>query len=243
MDKVALVDLDGTIYEGNKLIEGAIEAIDNLKSNGFKVFFCTNNSSLPPEKIANKLRNMGMICSDEDIISSIMITLFYIKENKLNNIYLCGSDSVIRYFSDNDIPLCKENECDNLIIAMDSDFNYEKMTRGIRAALHSKKIIVCNQDRLFPTENGLCPGCGAIASSILFASRKEPDLIIGKPQINIMDYVANKYRLKPDEIVVIGDGIDSDVAMANAYGSKSILIGKDVKTIKDTANWSWSKII
>ena len=58
----------------------------------------------------------------------------------------------------------------------------------------------------------------------------------------MMDYVARRYRLKPDEMIVIGDGINSDIAMANAYGSKSILIGKDVRTIKETIYWDWLKL-
>lgn len=243
MTKIALVDLDGTIYKGDEIIEGALEAIDNLKSQGFRVVFCTNNSMMPPYEIANRLNKMGITCCEQDILSSIMMAFFYVKDNNVSNVYICGSDSIIDYFINNGISLHNENECDCLIIAMDDNYNYEKMTRGVRAALHSKTIIVCNEDRVFPTNEGLCPGCGAIASSILFASRKKPDIIVGKPEIYMMDYISKKFGAKPEDMVVIGDGYDSDAVMAKKYGSKYVLIGEDVKTIKETKHWNWSKYL
>ncbi len=108
---------------------------------------------------------------------------------------------------------------------MDSEYNYYKMTCAIRAALRAEKIIVCNLDKLFPKEDGLYPGCGAMASSILFCSGRSPDIILGKPSTYMMEYVAKKYGYGADEMIVVGDSLNSDIAMAKAYGSPYALIG------------------
>ncbi len=239
MVRVALVDLDGTVYEGSRIIDGAIEAIRNLRSYGIKVIFCTNNSFVPPEKIVDKLNGMGIACEYDELLSSMDMMVTYLKSHNMKKVYLCGSDEAIDYFKSNRIDLCGENECENLVIAMDKKYDYEKMTRAVRAALRADKILICNQDALFPTEDGLCPGGGAIVSSILSVTKREPTIVVGKPQTVMIDYIAKKYNLKPEEIVVIGAGKESDIKMADNYGSKSILIGVDVKTIRDLVTYKW----
>lgn len=237
MIKVALIDLDGTVYEGNKVIDGAIEAINNLRKHGIKVIFCTNNSSLPPEKIVKKLNTMGITCGDDEVLSSIGMMVTYLKNHDMKKVYVCGSDEVIDYCRSNKIDLCDENKCENLVIAMDVNYNYEKMTKAVRAALRVDNILVCNQDALFPTEGGLCPGCGAIVSSILSVTKKDPTVIVGKPHTMMIDHIAKKFDLRPDDIIVIGDGEESDIKMAENYGSRSIQIGTDVRTIRDLIEW------
>ena len=153
--------------------------------------------------------------------------------------YVCGSEAVIDYCRSSGVDLCDEMDCDNLVISMDVDYNYEKMTRAVRAALKAENIMVCNQDKLFSTEEGVHPGCGAIVSSILFVTNKKPNIVIGKPSTIMIDYIAKKYGLEPEDIVVIGDGKESDIQMAKDYGSRYIFIGEDVKTIKDIAEWNY----
>ena len=247
MIRVVLVDLDGTVYEGNNVIDGAVEAISNMRNNGIKVIFCTNNSSLPPEKIVEKMNRMGVVCEDDELISSIGMMVAYLKNNAMKKVYVCGSDEVVEYCKFNKIDLCSENECENLVIAMDKKYNYEKMTRGTHAALRADKILICNQDALFPTEEGLCPGCGAMVSSILFCSNRKADVIIGKPSTYMLEYVCEKYGYDKDDLLVIGDTPDSDIKMADDFGCKSLLVdisgtvAGSVKGLKDTVSWDWSK--
>ncbi len=234
MIKSVILDLDGTVYEGSRLINGADIAIAEMRDKGIKVIFCTNNSSRPVIDISNKLNSMGIDCNEEDVVSSAFLAIRYAVDNRLEKVYFCGSDRMKDEFMRNDIDLCKPEECRNLIIGMDTEYDYKKMTYGVRAALKAKNIIICNEDRLYPTEDGMMPGCGAMVSSILSVTQKKYDIILGKPGTAMMSFISKKYGFRPEEMMVIGDTETSDVAMANAYGSPSLLVGKDIRSLADS---------
>ena len=230
MIKVALIDLDGTIYQGNQVIEGAAEAITNLRKHGIRIVFCTNNSSVPPERIVKKLNDIGVECQKDELLSSIEMMIIYIRNYNIKRVYVCGSEEVIDYCKSNGVDLCDEINCENLVISMDSKFNYEKMTRAVRAALTAKRILICNEDRVFLKEDGLYPGCGAMVSSILYCANRKANVIVGKPSTYMLEYVCEKYGFNKDELLVIGDTLDSDIRMANDFGCKSILVnGKGIE--------------
>ena len=239
MLKLALVDLDGTVYVGNKLIDGADEAIDNMRKSGMHVRFCTNNSFKSVESIAAKLRNMGIPCQPTDVISSGLMGIHYAKTHHLEKVYFCGSDQFRAEFERNFIELADENTCKNLVIAMDIEYDYTKMTRAVRAALRAEKIVVCSKDKLFPCEGGLCPGCGAIVSSILSVTGRREDTFVGKPDPYMISYAAKECNAEPGEIIVIGDVPENDEAMAAAYGSHSLVIGRDIASLGETKTWDW----
>lgn len=232
MIKAVLLDLDGTVYEGTRLIPGADEAVDIMRDMGLKVIFCTNNSSRPRSKIASKLRGMGIPCEEGDVVSSGFMAMEYAREHGLRKVYLCGSNELRMEFIENGIDICDAESCENLIIGMDSTYDYEKMTLGVRAALRAERIIICNRDRLYPAEDGLRPGSGAIVSSILSAAGRTEDVILGKPCTAMMEYVSRTISLSADEMLVIGDSAESDGAMASAYGSGSALVGNDLSLLE-----------
>lgn len=246
--KVILLDLDGTVYQGNKLISGAEEFIEKVRSSGLRVLFCTNNSSKPRSYIARKLTGMGIPCTDEDVISSGYMAIQYVISNDLNNVYVSGTEDYRMEFQKYGADLVDESEADNLVLSMDMDYNYSKMTKAVRAALRSKKIILCNQDRLFPKEDGVYPGCGAIVASVLFCSNRSADIVLGKPSTYMLEHASKITGCSAYEMVVIGDSLESDIAMAEAYGSPSILIGSKremgpwADTLGETVEWDWSKI-
>ena len=190
---------------------------------------------------------MGIACEDDELISSIGMMVDYLKNHSMKKVYVCGSDEVIDYCKFNKIDLCGENECENLVIAMDKKYDYEKMTRAVRAALRADSILICNQDALFPTEDGLCPGCGAMVSSILFCSNRKANVIIGKPSTYMLEQVCEKYGCDKADLLVIGDTPDSDIKMANDFGCKSLLVDTSgtvagsIRGLKETIPWDWSK--
>lgn len=243
--KSILLDLDGTVYKGNELIEGADLAIKNMRNQGIRVFFCTNNSSKMPASIATKLNNMGIECIEEDIVSSGLMAIRYVKENSLQNVYVSGSEEFIDGFIKMGINISDEEHAETFVIGMDTEFNYIKMTKGLRVAMRSNTIILCNEDRRFEKEDGIYPGNGGITSSIMYCSSREPDIIVGKPQVFMIEYVCDKYAISREEIMVIGDSYDSDVAMAKNFGCKYLLISGEekkncVSSLAKTSNWIWN---
>jgi ribonucleotide monophosphatase NagD (HAD superfamily) len=122
---------------------------------------------------------------------------------------------------------------------MDPDFNYAKMKDAVNVAIDAKTIIACNNEKVFRcSDNFLCPGCGAMVSSISFCSSRTPDIFIGKPNPYMIEYVLSKYNLSSNETLIVGDTYESDIAMANKIGSNSVLVnsksGIDIKDLPKT---------
>ena len=113
---------------------------------------------------------------------------------------------------------------------MDSKFDYHKLTMAVRAALQSEYIIACNRDRVFPKEGGeLFPGCGAMVSSVEYCANRTVDLVVGKPNTIMFEHIMESLSLEKDEILVIGDSLESDIKMAETAGAPFIYINDDRK--------------
>ena len=228
--QAVLMDLDGTVYAGSSFIPGASEVIQLIRSNGVRLYFFTNNSEKTRKEIADKLVNMGVPCIEEDIVSSGYIAVDLVKERNLEGVFVSGSDSFRKEFIDAGINLSDEYNCKTLIIGMDSKYDFQKMTMAVNAAIHADRIIACNVERIFPVENGTVrPGCGAMVASVEYCSRKTTDMIVGKPERYMMDYVCKLENITPDMVLVIGDTFESDTMMAIKCGAHNILIGTNDK--------------
>ena len=246
MIKIAVVDLDGTVYKGDKMEEGADLALKFLSDNGVEVFFCTNNSSNSPLTIINKLQKMGITCDEDHMITSGAIAADYCRENGLKRIYVYGTEELKEYLVEKELDITDEDSNTNLVIGMDSGINYNKLTKAIRAAIHSNSIVVCNEDKTFPREDGIYPGCGCAVAAILYCSNREKTVLLGKPNVFMLNYIQNKTGCRKDEIIVIGDSMESDIKMANHFGCKSMLVGSEkenglsVRMLNELTNYDWT---
>ena len=225
--KTAALDLDETVYYGSNIIDGALDVINALKEKNIKVIFVTNNSTKLRSQIADKLCGMGIECIEEDIMTAAYVAACFAKENNLKNVYVSGTDMLKKEFTDIGIS-CTEipEEAENLIIGCDSKYTYDKMTLALRAGLNSKNIYSCNADRYFISDGEkIYPGCGGMVAAIEWCCNKKCDAMIGKPGTYMLDYICRTNGLKNEELIVIGDTYETDIAMAKEKGCPSILIG------------------
>ncbi|MDU4978261.1 MAG: HAD-IIA family hydrolase, partial [Clostridium celatum] len=227
--KAVIFDLDGTIYYGNSVIDGAIDTIDHMKKLGKKVFYLTNNSTKSRLQVYEKLKNMGIDCKIEEVYTSGYISTIYAKKEGIRNIFILGSDDLKDEFSRNQIEVVDdENLAEHLLIGYDTKFDYDRMTRALNVALKGNTIIACNKERHFPGENARrMPGCGAMVGAIEHCTDRKVDLVIGKPNTLMLDILSEINGLSNDEILMIGDTYESDIKMANKFGCKSILISDE----------------
>lgn len=242
--KAVAFDLDGTIYYGSKLIDGANDVIQKCRDLGRKVFFLTNNSTKTKRQIYEKLIQIDVNCDYEEVYTSGYVAVLYAKEKGLKNIYIFGSSNLIGEFQQQGIEVADEKTADNLLIGYDPAFTYESLTKALHVALKAQTIIACNKEKHFPGENAIrMPGCGAMVAPIEHCANREADVVIGKPNPMMLDTLCNLFGLENHEIMVIGDTYESDIAMAKAKGCPSIYIGEEshedtvcVKTTKEILN-------
>lgn len=237
MNKAVVFDLDGTIYFGRKIADFALQTIDELESNGYNVLFFTNNSTKTRVEILDKLIHMGIRTTADKIYTSAYASAMFLHRKNLRNIFLVGSRGFEIELTNADINVEDEYSCEAVVIGLDLNFNYEILSRALIALQKSRRIIVANTDKNFPVENGLLrPGANAMLSAILGSIDEEIKLdIVGKPNPFMLEILCKDWGLDKQHIVVVGDRIESDMAMAKNFNCKGILVGNNI-TLLDVKN-------
>ena len=225
--KLFAFDLDGTLYLGENIIEGAIDLICFLKKK-YSVVFFTNNSTKTREEIHSKLKKMGFDCSLNEIFTSSYAAAEYLDESNLDNVFVIGSDGLRSEIIDNGICIVDNDSAENLVVGLDFDFSYKKIETAMSILLNNGRFIVCNEDRFFPIGgNRYMPACGAMVGAIAVASNRKADFIIGKPNTYILSKIEEEYEIEHHEIMVVGDSFESDIMMAMNNNSKAILVNSE----------------
>ncbi|MGI6031867.1 MAG: HAD-IIA family hydrolase [Coriobacteriales bacterium] len=224
--KAVMFDLDGTIYYGSRIIEGANEAIERCRELGKRVFFLTNNSTKTRAQLYEKLSGMDIDCAFDEVVTSGYVAALYAKREGLGKIYLCGSADLASEFEEVGVSTALASEAENLFIGYDPAFDYAKLTDAVRVALRAKRIIACNKEKVFRGEGAQWfPGCGGMVAPIEWCSGRSSDYVIGKPNTLMLEMLCSQLSITEKEALVVGDTYGSDILMANRFGCPSVLIG------------------
>jgi HAD superfamily hydrolase (TIGR01450 family) len=163
----------------------------------------------------------------EEIYNSTHATALYLMEQGTKYVYCLGTDGLIEELHNNNINITDDpTKVKALIIGLHHDFNYFKLMKALNIIIKSNcKIIACNRDRNYPVEdNKIMPGCGAIVAAVEEATGKKIDFLVGKPHTYMIELLAKDWNFKNNEILVVGDSIETDIEMAKRYKCPSILI-------------------
>lgn len=235
-----LLDMDGTIYLGNELIDGAKEFLDKIKSNNKRYIFLTNNSSKNKNSYVEKLSKMGIKASPDEIFTSGEATIYWLKNrNKKAKIFLLGTKALEESFIEAGFELIKERDqkIDYVVLGFDTTLTYEKLWIACDYILSGVEYVATHPDFVCPLEGGKCmPDTGSMIALIKAATGKEP-IVIGKPNRYIIDAILAKYKLKKDELVMVGDRLYTDIrtGLDNGVTSALVMSGETTKDmLKDT---------
>ncbi len=221
--KNCLIDLDGTIYRGERPIEHAAAFIEYLKRIGKKYLFVTNCPWNSPARIAKKLKTMGIDAGGGRVLSSGVVALEYIREHHPGRkVYAIGSQDYLEMLASGGIIL-SDDEPDIVLVGFDPDFTYAKMEAASAFILRGALFLGTNIDATIPHGDAIIPHTGAILASIATATGKTPTCF-GKPSHFMLDAATKVMGCGKDECVVIGDRIDTDIACAVSNGIPGYLV-------------------
>ena len=225
-----ILDLDGVIWVGKKPIPEAVDVVKKLRTQGKRVLFVTNNSTRSRKDYKKRLRDLGLEVSIDEIMNSGYATALLLKERYGGGrTYVVGEKGLIEELEGQGLHVITRKECweggaDFVVVGMDRSFDYWKIATAMRAIREGALFIATNADKTFPSEEGLLPGAGTMVAAISTASGKEPDIVVGKPNVYIFEMALKKMDLRKEEVLVIGDRIDTDIEGARRAGIKSLLI-------------------
>ena len=234
-----ILDMDGTIYLGDRLFEGSREFVQLLKENNKEFLFLTNNSSKSSDDYLKKLSKMGIEITKENLLTSGQATAIYLKSiNQRSTIsaYVVGTQSLkneLKTFGINVVDSIEKDDVDYLIVGFDTELTYKKLLDACKLIRKGVPFLATNPDLVCPLDGGeYIPDCGSICIMLENATKKKP-LYIGKPSSIIVDVISKFKNVEKSKIAMIGDRLYTDVKMANNNGMISILVLSGETTYED----------
>ncbi|MCX8201806.1 MAG: HAD-IIA family hydrolase [Candidatus Caldarchaeum sp.] len=221
-----VLDLDGCVYVGQTPFPGAVNAVNRVKKH-VRVVFMTNNSTLTRKQYADKLRKMGIETSADEIVTSGWVAARYVKKLKQDaRILAVGEDGIIVEATNIGLEVVDHQEwrkADFVVVGLDRTLTYDKLAHASLAVLSGAKFVATNLDHVYPSEKGFLPGAGSIAAMISTATGVKP-VAVGKPMKESSLQALELLQLPKEQVVFVGDRVDTDVEAAKIVGCRSVLV-------------------
>ena len=228
--KHVALDMDGTIYMGSTLFPFTHAFLQLLTDNGIGYSFLTNNPTRSINDYLAKLAKLGIEADHEQMYTTAIATIDYLKENmpEVKRIFALGTPSMLNEFREAGFELAEADSNDlpdALIVAFDTTLVYPRLCHASWLASKGIPYIATNPDRVCPTDQPtILVDCGSLCQCIEHATGRKPDLVIGKPNPDMLAGIRYRHGLKAEEIAMCGDRIYTDVAMANNAGALGVLV-------------------
>ena len=218
-----LLDMDGVIYRGSRLVPGASDFITRLRSHGIPFRFLTNNSQRARRDVALKLRRLGIEASEHEVFTCAMATARFLASQKPNaTAYVIGEHGLAAALHRNGLTVV-DDDPDFVVVGEGRTMTFEMIERGVRLVEKGARLIATNPDPNCPTDQGTRPGCGAIVAMIERATGVEA-FSVGKPSPVMMRAARKEMGLRTDEIIMVGDTMETDILGAVQMGYRSVLV-------------------
>lgn len=225
--KLFLFDMDGTIYEEDRLFDGTLQLLEYIQSIGGEYIFITNNSSKSVVDYIKKVNQLGIVAKRENFFTSAQATIVFIEENYPHaKVYCQGTKSLLKELSDSGIDVTDQvrDNIDLVLVGFDTELTSEKI-RNTCEVLSTRDVpfIATNPDVRCPVSFGFLPDCGSICEMISKSVDKTP-IYIGKPEPTMVNVVRKKLNYSLSETVVIGDRLYTDIMTGINAGVSSVCV-------------------
>lgn len=231
-----LLDMDGTFYLGDRLIDGSLDFLAALERTGRTASFLTNNSSKSAAAYADKLARLGVGERYRDVISSSHAAAHYCQRafpGKKG--YLLGNPVLREELLGMGLELT-DRDADYVLVAFDTTLDYAKLCKVCDYIRAGKPYIATHHDLNCPTEDGFIPDAGAIMALIEASTGRKADVILGKPHEGIVREALERTGYSLGEMAIVGDRLYTDVATGVRHGMTGILVLSGETRLEDIAS-------
>jgi len=222
--RLFLLDMDGTFYLGDALIEGALDFIETLRLQGRDFVFLTNNSSKNRQQYIEKITHLGLPIEEDKVYTSGEATARYLQRHHPEaRLYVVGTPGLEQELADFGFALDTKNP-QLVVLGFDTTLTYQKLWKlcdFVRAGL---PYIATHPDYNCPTPGGFMPDIGAIIAFVKASTGREPDIVVGKPNRIIIETLGEKLGVPLEAITMVGDRLYTDIALGQTTGITTILV-------------------
>lgn len=226
------LDLDGTIYLGGELIEGALDFLKRCDERGVKRYFLSNNSSRSVKQYVKKLHGFGIPATEEDVLLSTHDLLSWLASHSITKTWLIGTEGMREMLEEKGIETRSENP-QYVVLGYDTEIDYEKIAQG---SIHLHKgvpLVASHPDMVCPSPDGGLPDVGAYLAMLKVTTGVDPVHITGKPNAGMILHKIEALGLDPARCAMVGDRLYTDLAMASRAKCVGVLVLSGEATMED----------
>ncbi len=244
MFKGFIFDLDGTVYLSDHLIPGADEVIRLLRENGKKVVFLSNKPLQTREDYAKKLTRLGIPTRPEEVINSTLVMINYLKKMAPGaRLFVVGETPFVEELKRAGFTITEEpNKIDYVVVAFDRTFDYRKLNIAFQAIKLGAHFVATNPDRTCPVEGGEIPDCAGMIAAIEAVTGQKVEVVVGKPSPIMVQTVLDVMGLSPEECILIGDRMETDIKMGKDAGIATGIVLTGVTDEKSLSGYKHSSL-
>lgn len=221
-----IFDLDGTIYLGGVALPDAVATLAKLRAAHRRVAFLSNNPTHTRAAYTERLSGMGIEArADEIINSSLVLTRWLAREAPGSRVFVIGEQPLIDELTEAGFTLSDQaDQIEFVIASFDRTFTYHKLQIAFDAIRAGARFIATNGDRYCPVPGGGQPDAAAIIAAIEACTATTIEVIVGKPSPITVGEVAALLQLPAERCIMIGDRLETDIAMGRNAGMATALV-------------------
>jgi arabinose operon protein AraL len=229
-----LLDLDGTVYLGERLIPGADATIAALRAAGRRVAFLSNKPLQTREEYAAKLTRLGVPAAPDDVINSSLVLARHLRERDPGApVFVIGEPPMIAEMRAHGFEVRGDEHVRWVVIAFDRTFDYAKLNTALQAVKRGARLIATNPDRTCPVEGGEIPDCAGMIAAVEAVTDRKVEAIVGKPSPIILEVALAALGVPARDAAIVGDRLDTDIVMGRRLGLGTVLVLSGVTRADD----------
>ena len=232
--KLYLLDMDGTLYLGDRLFSGTVDFLSFIRETGGKYIFLTNNSSKGVDRYQEKMHRLGIETEASDFLTSVHATVWYLQPKNYHKIYAFGTASFKTQLRDAGLPVTDrlEPDIDCLLMGFDTELTFQKLEDACILLGRGVDYYATNPDWVCPTEYGFVPDCGSVAGMLFNATKRMP-VFIGKPEPYMLNLAMERTGYGREETIIFGDRLYTDIKSGFNAGVSTCFVLSGEGTMAD----------
>ena len=236
-----ILDMDGVLWTSDAPIGDLPAIFGRIDELGLRTVFATNNGTRSPEQYVERLAGFGVHAEARQVVTSSLCVAHLLEQRfpQGGPLFVVGEQGLTEAVrAKNFEPLSIEAApgAQAVVMGLDRQVSFEKMREATLLVRAGKPFYATNPDKTFPTPRGQIPGAGAWTAVVTTATGVEP-IYAGKPFPFIIELALEQLGLPKDQVLVVGDRIDTDIAAGQAFGAPCALVLSGVSTRAQGEAW------
>ena len=235
--KAIILDMDGVIWRGDQPIGDLRMIFSEFQRRGYRTVLATNNATLSDEQYLVKLSRFGVVLEEWQIISSPDVAANYLQRKYPAGgpVFVVGEAGMINTLGKYGFYQASQDVL-AVVVGLDRQVTYDKLARATLLIRSGAIFVGTNSDRTLPMPEGLLPGAGSILAALEAATDVRP-VVVGKPEPEMYLYALERLKTSPEETLIVGDRLDTDITGAQKIGCHTALLLSGVADETDARNW------